>query len=416
MLYRVCKVTLLSEFRGLHKGVWALCAIRLVVTWGFSMVLPLLTWHLAKERGVSAVTAGFIWTVANAAGAGMQWVAGELSDRVGRRPLMLAASFLRVINLLALGWALSSDASVMTIGALCVWNGILRAFFDPVANALVADLSSDTQRVAAFSLQRLGTNVGWAAGPAVAGMALATGVAYSQLFYWSAPITLVAAIGLFWVPTAQPTLRVANPKPFLRSPIGDFLAYRNDRRFMWFLAGTFFFFVLQAQMFVTLSYYAARSLKLTQVEVTHIYTLNGLLVVALQLPAVAIIRRLGRAQALLLGCVGYMAAYASMGLSVGHLSLLLSVAGVTMAEVILAPSQQATVPSLAPVGRIGAYSGMFGLAQITGQSAGPLLGATVLQAIPARPAWIALSLFGALAFFCYRSGSRAAATPAETIA
>ncbi|MDX2020545.1 MAG: MFS transporter [Deltaproteobacteria bacterium] len=407
-------MTVFSEFRGLHPGVWALSAIRLIVTWGFSMVLPLLTWHLAKERGVSPITAGFIWTVANAAGAGMQWVAGELSDKWGRRPLMWGASFLRVMNLLALGWALAVHASVSAIGALCVWNGILRAFFDPVANALVADLATDQQRVAAFSLQRLGTNIGWSAGPAVAGIALAAGVPYSTLFFWSAPITFVAAVGLYWVPCPAHVPRTRSATD--RSRLADFLAYRHDQRFMWFLAGTFLFFVLQAQMFVTLSYYAARTLKLTQVEVTHIYTLNGLLVVLLQLPAVALIRHVGRTRSLLLGCLGYAIAYATVGLTVGHLSVLVCVALVTLAEVLLAPSQQATVPSLAPTGRVGAYSGIFGLAQITGQSAGPLIGASVLEALPHRLAWIALGLFGVFAFFCYRTGSRMSATPAETTA
>lgn len=377
------------------------------------MVLPLLTWHLAKERGVSAITVGFIWSVANGVGAAMQAVAGGLSDRVGRKPLMWGASVLRVFNLLGLGWALASDASMLTIGLLCVCNGVLRAFFDPVGNALVADLSSDKQRVAAFSLLRLGTNVGWSAGPLVAGVALAAGVAYSTLFFWSAPITLLAAVGLIWIPEG-PKSEPAPSRQRRRSMLADFLAYRHDHRFMWFLAGSFAFFVLQAQMFVTLSYYAARTLGLSQVQVTHIYALNGLLVVALQVPAVMYIRRVGRQRALLLGCLGYACAYAAVGLTVGHLSLLLCVAAVTVAEVLSAPSQQATVPSLAPVGRIGAYSGIFGLAQITGQSAGPLLGTGILDAVPPRLAWFALGLFGVLAAICYRRGSLAAPQSGET--
>jgi MFS family permease len=107
-------------------------------------------------------------------------------------------------------------------------------------------------------------------------------------------------------------------------------------------------------------------------------------------------------------------AYATMGLTVGHLSVLFSVALVTLAEVLLAPSQQATVPSLAPLGRVGAYSGIFGLAQITGQSAGPLIGASVLEALPQRLAWIALALFGVFAFFCYRTGSRTSVAAPKT--
>lgn len=299
----------------------------------------------------------------------------------------------------------------MIIGALCVWNGVLRAFFDPVANALVADLASDAERVSAFSLQRLGANVGWSAGPVVAGLALTAGVSYSTLFFWSAPITFVAALGLLFVPTGQ----VAERRSAESSRWADLLAYRHDRAFLWFLLGSVAFFILQAQLMVTLSYFAARILGLGKVEVTHIYTLNGLLVVVLlQLPAVVYIRKVGRQKALSLGCLGYALSFAAVGLTKGHLSLLACVAAVTVAEVLSSPSQQATVPSMAPPGRIGAYSGMYGLAQITGHAAGPLLGTTILAAAPPRLAWFALGLFGVLAAICYRTGSRAAAGQRET--
>ena len=220
-------------------------------------------------------------------------------------------------------------------------------------------------------------------------------------------------MGLFWIPEGvRPCTE--HPAGKKLSRLGTLLAYRHDRRFMWFLAGSFAFFVLQAQMFVTLSYYAARTLNLSQVQTTHIYALNGLLVVVLQLPAVLYIRNIGRERALLLGCLGYAASYAAVGLSVGELSVLACVAAVTFAEVLSAPSQQATVPSLAPIGRIGAYSGMFGLAQITGQSVGPLLGTAFLDALPPRFAWFALSLFGVLAAICYRRSSQAAPKTCET--
>ena len=385
----------LAEFRALDRRVWYLAGSRLVVTGGFSMVLPFLAMHLTIDRGVPAFVAGIIWTVAGACGAASQWIAGELADRIGRRPLLIASMLLRAANLAALGFATAApDGSVTLIAALVIGNAVLRSFFDPVANALVADLCPAEQRVAAFSLQRVGINIGWAAGPAVA--ALASAVPYHTLFFWSVPFSLVALVGI--VVIHEPRAVTLTARPHWR----DLLGFIDDRRFVRMMAATLAFFVLQVQLYQTLSIYAARVLHLDRAEVGAIYTLNGILVVFLQLPAVGYIRRIGTRRALVAGCLGYAGAYAAVGLAQGHVTLLLCVGCVTLAEIVTAPAQQATVTSLAPPGRIGAYSGLYGLCQVAGQSAGPLIGTLVLDAVPQRAAWFLLALCGVAAALLYR--------------
>ena len=89
-------------------------------------------------------------------------------------------------------------------------------------------------RVAAFSLQRIGVNIGWAAGPAVASVVLAAGGSYSGLFYWSAPVTLVAAIGIARIketrlPAAAPAARLRFLDLFHIPADLRHGKYRNDR-------------------------------------------------------------------------------------------------------------------------------------------------------------------------------------------
>jgi MFS family permease len=405
-------VSWLVELRALDRRVWALAAARLVVTAGFSMVMPFLAIHLTMDRNVSAVIVGAIWTAAGALGAVAQWAAGELADRIGRRNLMLAAMLIRALNLAAMGLAIAAQAHVLVIAGLVVLNAVLRAFFDPIAAALVADLVAPEGRVSAYSLQRVGINIGWATGPAVA--ALAGSTPYPVLFFASAPLTLLAALGIWNIrePTGTTSARSLS--------LNEFFAFRTDKRLLRFLAATLAFYILQVQLYQTMSIYAARVLQLTRTEVGTLYTLNGILVVLLQLPAVRFIRRLGTRGALVVGCLGYAASYTAVGLAGGYLTLLACIAAVTLSEIVTSPAQQTTVTGLAPAGRVGAYTGLFGFCQVVGQSTGPLIGTALLDGLPPRAAWLALALFGVGAAIGYRlvapAGGAAHAAPHKALA
>ena len=85
-------VSWLSECRALDRRVWALAAARLVVTAGYSMVMPFLAMHLAVDRGCRRGHRGGDLAGRRAASGRCRngW-SGELADRIGRRSLMLGA-------------------------------------------------------------------------------------------------------------------------------------------------------------------------------------------------------------------------------------------------------------------------------------------------------------------------------------
>jgi MFS family permease len=398
-------VAALHEFRTLDRRIWVLTAARVVVTFGVSMVMPLLAFHLNQDRHVRAVLVGLIWTVSGIAAAGVQWLAGSLADRVGRRPVMLGAMAARTVNLALMGLAIQRREPVLVIAALCVANSVLRSFFDPVASAMIADLAAGEARVAAFSLQRIGINIGWAAGVAVPSVLLATGDNYAQLFYLSAPITAAAGLALTRVRETRAAATEGLPRA-RRTRFADLFHIPADPAFLRFLVGTLAYFLLQVQLYQTLSMYAAQVLHLSHAQVARIYLENGIIVVALQVPAFYYIRRIGVRPALVLGSMLYAASYATVGLARGQTTLLLSVAGITLAEMVSAPSQYTAATSMAPPDRIGAYAGLFGLAQTAGQSLGPLVGGFLLDRLGDRRIWMVLPLFGVIAALTYRTRDR----------
>jgi MFS family permease len=87
-------------------------------------------------------------------------VAGPLTDRYGRKPLMLTA---------LAGCSASFFASSL-VGGFVGWS-----MFEASRNAMVADVTPLGMRSRAYGLVRVGGNVGWALGPRVAGLDRCTG-------------------------------------------------------------------------------------------------------------------------------------------------------------------------------------------------------------------------------------------------
>jgi MFS family permease len=385
---------LLLQFPDLDRRIWTLSVARFIVTAGFSMVMPFLAMHLAVARSVPVLQIGILWTVVGLSSSIMQAVAGQVADRLGRRPVMLAAMALRSLNLIALGYAFGTNAPFTAIGLLCLVNGAMRAFYDPVASAVVASLAAPDERVAAFSLHRVGSSLGWAAGPLVA--TLASGVSYATLFYVAAPLTLFAAVAVSYIPETRPEER----KRKIRA--AELLRFAADRTFVRFLGATFLFYLLQTQMYHIMAIYAAKHVGLDRAQVGTLFTLNGVLVVLIQLPAVRYIRHVGTRGALVVGSLGYFVAYAGCALANGYLSLLACVALVTLCEIVAVPAQQTMLTELAPPDKVAGYAGLYGLVQGAAQTAGPVLGTFLLEMVAPEWAWVMLGMLGLFAAAGYR--------------
>lgn len=379
----------------LDRRIWQLTVARFVVTAGFAAVMPFLAIHLAVERHVSILRIGLLWTVVGFVSASMQWVAGQVTDRVGRRRVLLGAMVLRSLNLAALGWAIGAHASIPVIGALCIVNGAMRAFYDPAASAVVASLSARDDRVTAFSLHRVGSSLGWAAGPLA--VTFAPEAAYGAIFFVAAPITLLAAGAVALIRDIGPITPL--PK---KTRLRDIGVYFRDRRLARFLAATLPFFVLQTQMYHILPIYAAKHLGLDRTQVGSLFVANGILVVLLQLPAVQIIQRIGTAGALVTGSFGYVLAYCGVGLSTGYLSLLACVLLATLCEIVAVPAHQARLTGLAPHDQVAGYAGLGGLVQGLGQTSGPIIGSALIDLLPPAMGWGFLAVLGIVAAYGFR--------------
>ncbi len=383
-----------------HRSVWALVILRLVTAGGISMSLPFLSLYLHQQRGLPMTVVGTIMMLSALLSPAGRLAGGDLADRIGRRPVLMWAVASRSSLFLALAALIWHDAAVWAI-ALCYSAVRLSgAFAMPCISALIADLTPPEQRTEAYGLLRVGSNVGWAAGPAIGGY-LAVILPYASLFSFSA---FASAASLALVFTLERETRSVQTREQMSAGL---LATLRDRRFTSFVGLAILVLLVSGQLVSTLSIFTVDRLGFSEARYGGLLTLNGALVVALQYPLARLTSRIQRHRALVLGSILYGLGYLALGWLHSYVALLGVIAVVTLGEMIFQPTALGVAADMAPPGRRGTYLGTFGLAEALGWSAGPFLGGVLLDAFPREPAlmWGAitsLAFIAALGFIAWR--------------
>lgn len=130
----------------------------------YFMVWPFLAVILHNQFGLSATNIGLILSTSAIGSALVGFYVGNLSDRFGRRPIMLIGGFIGVIafSILAVADHVSWYAIAISLSA------ISRSLWEPTSKALIGDLlPSSSTRELALQLGYFSVNVGAAIGPLI---------------------------------------------------------------------------------------------------------------------------------------------------------------------------------------------------------------------------------------------------------
>lgn len=139
---------------------------------GFGMVLPLLPFY-ALKFGTNALGVGALMTVYSLLQLVMAPVWGGLSDRVGRRPVLLGSLLGSALSLMAFGLA----GSLWALVAARALAGAFTATIG-VAQAAIADVTAPEDRAKGMGLIGAAFGLGFVFGPAFGGFLAAYGQAH----------------------------------------------------------------------------------------------------------------------------------------------------------------------------------------------------------------------------------------------
>jgi len=195
-----------------NRNIAILFFTLIVVMLGFGMIIPILPF-LVEEFGGSGIAMGMLMAIFSL----MQFVFsplwGELSDRYGRKPLLILGTLGNGLTMI--GFALSS--SLETLYLFRALGGILSSATLPTAMAFIGDSTQEDERGAGMGIIGAAMGVGMVLGPGIGGMLGNTSL--QAPFFLSAALSILAmALIWFLLPESLPSAKRTTARQRFRGP------------------------------------------------------------------------------------------------------------------------------------------------------------------------------------------------------
>ena len=377
-----------------RAGLTVLAATVLVDMIGFGIVLPLLPFY-AEELGASPLKV----TLIIASFSAMQLLAapiwGRVSDRRGRRPLILAGLFASAVSYLI--FALADSLAILLLSRIAAGaaGGTIS-----VAQAYVADSTEGDERAHGLGLIGAASGLGIMLGPAIGGFFSQFGLGVPG--YVAAALCLANGLAaIVFLPESRHFRdRVSRKMPARAqaSTVGGW--FRSLTRFPLWLLFTVYFLCISAFAAMTsvLALYLERALDMGAPAMGLVFTAAGAVTVVVRGAAVGrLVRRIGEAHTVRAGTVILALSIATIPLIPNRWGLVVLVPLWALATGILFPSLASLTSQAADAYSQGSILGGSQLFGGLGRVLGPVWAGLLFQEVSIGAPFAAAGLLVGLA-------------------
>lgn len=386
--------------------------IVLVDVFGFAMVMPLLGFY-AEHFGASPLTATLIVSTYAVCSLISSPILGRLSDRYGRRPLLLISQAGTCLGFLVLGYA----------GSL--WMVFLGRILDGVtagnltlAQAYVSDHSTPEKRTKAFGIIGIAFGIGFLFGPFVSGELARFG--HHVPFFFAAGLSLLSIFCTYtFLERTRPPQGASGDGPGGRRPSTfDWRVYAEyfRRPELGRILAQFFLFSFAFSCFTSnFALFSERQFGWNAGDVGKLFAYSGLLGIILQGGILGrLVKRFGEKKLVVAGFLSLIAGYLVLGQAMELGLLLVAATILSFGNGVLRPALTARITQVVGPGEQGTA---IGISQSLGSIA--LILAPPTGGFLIRERWLlawtlVVSVVSALGFLVSLGGRRAGAavTPA----
>ncbi len=392
-----------STYHEYPDRFWILAGAGFIDNIGRTMVFPFFALYVTQKFSVGMTEAGLLLAVFSVAGFAGNLVGGGLTDRFGRRRMLLIGLVISAASSISMG--LVNDLGVFFV--LAAFVGFLSDIAGPARAAMVADMLSEDQRSEGFGIMRVAGNLSWIIGPSVAGIIAVH--SYLLIFILDAILSVITAVIIYRaIPETMPSpTEPSQPGDLQRTFLG-YLHVLRDNRFLGFLGIVVIMNLVYIQLYSTFSVYLRDVHNIGPQGYGLLMTLNASLVVVAQF---WVTRRIKARPPLLMMAVGsglYAIGFTLFGAVTSYAMFVVAMMFVTVGEMVAMPVSQALVAWFAPETMRGRYMAVFGLAWALPSAIGPWAAGLILDNYD--PHWVwwiggGLSLVAILGFLTLHSVS-----------
>ncbi|MFD0825924.1 MDR family MFS transporter [Neobacillus sp. M.A.Huq-85] len=382
-----------TYLRQFHTIVWVLLIGTVLARGSAFMTLPFLSIYLSRNMDLPPVVIGLTVGMSPLMATVGGFIGGHLSDRYGRKRVMLLSLF--TLAIVYYGFTIaSSQGWFIFLNAL---NGLCNSFFEPTSQALMADITDNKNRMKAYSLRYTAINIGASVGPLIGAYLAATSAKMS--FAITGTTYLLYAIVLFFFLQRLVIPQQKESKKTV-SIINAFRIIRKDRALMFLILGSILVNIGYVQLDSNLPQHLEAKLQNGVVIFSVLLTINAVMVVVLQMPISHIAEKFKPMQAMLAGSIFMAAGLFGFSFISGWVTAVFSIILLTLGEILIFPSSSILIDHLAPEHLRGAYFGAGQFRKI-GNFLGPVLGGFLLSHVHGQVMFwmIAVITFGSLFFF-----------------
>jgi MFS family permease len=353
--------------------------------------------YFVRKAGIDLATVGIALLLENVLRGVLAPLFGALSDRIGRRTLLIAAALVTAA-------VLPCFLLVTGPASLVAWSlamGVAGAVNMPVASALLLDLSSAERRQGVLALNYTAMSVAYTLGVMPAGFVAEQG--YGLL-------ALMSTTGFLLVAALYAVALRADPPAEHAAATGSFFTHTlsalRDRVFLAFAVLGFVFPLAMGLVVIVSPLYAADR-GLGEGYIGLVLGGNSLIVAALAVPVATRIEPMGPFRLLGASALLVAAGLACYGaIPSPGVALLAGTVIFSFGELVFSSAVPAAVARLAPPGRRGAYQGGWALVGSLSMGSALAVSAPLREAYGWDGTWLAfaaLTLAGGLGLLATRA-------------
>ncbi len=366
----------------------------LISTIGSSMIWPFLMIYLRQKVDMPLTQAASLMTINATAGIIAAMIAGPITDRIGRKWVM-------VFSLAGNGlvyFFMSGAHSYLAFAVLMTFSGSFNPLYRVGADAMLADLIPSEKRADAYALMRLSNNAGISLGPTIGGFI--SSVSFAITFFCAGTGMIIYSLLLAFFAYETLPKQVEWPQQ-AKMVLGGYTQVFRDRQFLSFVGAFILAQMCATMIWILMPVYANGIYNVPESQYGFIPTTNALMVVFLQVFITQITKRYRPLIVMMVGTFFYALGVGSVALGHSFLGFWVSIIIMTVGELILMPTASAYAASLAPLEMRGRYMGITGLTWSTAAGIAPILGGYLNDNIAPVATWYGGFVIGVIGIFWF---------------